>query len=96
MYFNKNDSYSSGFTSILSMILVLFFISITIIILVPIFKAESRELRQTSIPLSVEKYHELNTCPTCITLTVEDSINLIDGFQYVLYEKNDTLAHCDK
>lgn len=82
-------------TSLLSMLLVLFFVMITIIILVPIFKEQKMDISQTSLPLSIVKFNDLITCDTCVTLTLEDSINLIDGFQYVIYEKNNTLAHCE-
>jgi len=82
-------------TSILSLFLIVIFLTITIVVLVPIFKTQKMKINETSVPLSYQRGQTFVTCDSCITLTLEDTINMIDGFQYVMYEKNDTLANCD-
>ncbi len=94
MFFNKNDAYSSFTSSILSCLFVMMFFLVSLTILVPIFNSNQMELSLKSVKLSKEKSRENITCDTCITLTIEDAINLIDGHQYVIYESDKPLQNC--
>lgn len=59
LFFKKNDRYSSIYTSVASIIMIMLFLTTTIFILIPIFNKQVKDLKYQAIPLSYVRHLNL-------------------------------------
>ena len=83
LYFRQQDQFSSVLSGVISNLFVIGMITIALFIFIPVFKKQSYSLKVNGydtekIISNSDDSTTFYTCPECISLTLEDSITLIN------------------